>query len=535
MPTALQSWLRAALAALLAASCAYPDSQDAEIPPVGLIVLISVDQFPSYLLERYDTLYTGGLRRLLDEGLYYRQALHDHAITVTSAGHSTLVTGLVPARHGIVANEWWELVGGESVFVRSVHDTSEQVLGVGHRTGRSPRNLKATALPDWAMINDRDARVVTLSGKPYAAVLMGGGARGHIYWYEDDVGRFVTSSYYRDSYPDWVTRFNDRGLRRFYADSVWELVVPAAARPLARADAVEYEFDGSHTAFPHSFLGEVDEHEASDPQEFYDWWDHTPELDRATLALAKEAVDALALGQRASIDYMGLSLSQLDRVGHRFGPLSLEQLDALLRLDRDLGEFLTYLDRKVGAGRYVVGLSSDHGVLEIPTYRSQIGLPGRYISSEERRAVRDRAQEVAMASSSPAEARAAIARAVKAFDFVADVVTLEELAAAEPRDSFVALYQRSYYPDRVAGTLARHGLMVRWVEGAIASGDATTHGSAYWYDRNVPLILMGPGVPAGVSDEGVRTVDMAPTLAGLAGLYHPDGLDGRRLVGVPQP
>ena len=140
-----------------------------------------------------------------------------------------------------------------------------------------------------------------------------------------------------------------------------------------------------------------------------------------------------------------------------------------------------------------------------------------------------------MASSSPAETRAAIAQAVKAFDFVADVVTLEELTGAEPRDSFVALYQRSYYPGRLAGTLAKHGLMVRWVEGAIASGDATTHGSAYWYDRNVPLIFMGPGVPAGVSDEGGRTVDMAPTLAGLAGLFHPDGLDGRRLVGAPGP
>jgi arylsulfatase A-like enzyme len=220
----------------------------------------------------------------------------------------------------------------------------------------------------------------------------------------------------------------------------------------------------------------------------------------------------------------------LDRVGHRFGPLSLEQLDAILRLDRALGEFFEFLDSTVGEGRYVVGLSSDHGVLPVPEYPDDLGLSKRRITRDEWRAARDAAGNATASSSSPTEAEAALVEALEAVDFIADVMTLDELASGEPADSFVALYRRSYYPGRLAGSFARQGLVARLVEGAHASSDATTHGTPYTYDRHVPLIFMGPGVPAGSSDEAVRTVDMAPTLADLAGIPYPDDLDGRPLI-----
>ncbi|UCC82791.1 MAG: alkaline phosphatase family protein [Gemmatimonadota bacterium] len=515
---------------LLLASCSAPLQGQRDIPPVKLVVLISVDQLPQYLLERYDTLYSGGLRRLLDQGRSYTRAEHDHAFTVTAPGHATLATGMVPARHGIVYNEWYEREGGEWRYVHSVNDGDERIVGFPHLAGKSPRKLEVAALPDWLAAANSNSRVFTASGKSRAAVLMAGRTRGHVYHFEDDVGRFVTSTYYRDADPEWVARFHEDVLSQFFSDSTWELTVPQAAHRLARADSAEFEYRGTHTAFPHNYRQEVDEEEAGDPQEFYNWWDHTPALDAAVLAFGEAAVNELSLGRRGSVDYLALGLSQLDRVGHRFGPLSLEQLDAILRLDRALGEFLEFLDSTVGEGRYVVGFSSDHGVLPIPEYPDELGLSKRRITSDEWRAVRDAAGNAAASSGSPTEAEAALVEALEAADFIADVMTLDELASGEPADSFVALYQRSYCPVRLAGSLARQGLVVRLVEGAHSSSDATTHGTPYVYDRHVPLILMGPGVPAGSSDDAVRTVDMAPTLAELAGIPYPDDLDGRPLI-----
>jgi predicted AlkP superfamily pyrophosphatase or phosphodiesterase len=529
MLTTSQRWLGIALGGLLLASCSGPGERQGRTASVRLIVLISVDQLPEYLLERYDSLYRGGLRRLLDQGHSYTHAVHDHAFSVTSPGHATLVTGVVPARHGIVANEWNERQGEEWRWVHSVNDAGEQVVGLSHAVGKSPRKLQVTALPDWLLAADAGARIFTASGKGRSAVLMAGRTGGHVYWYEDDIGRFVTSTYYYEVYPDWVDRYHNEILPDFYTDSIWELTVPSGARPLARRDIAEFEYDGTHTTFPHRFIDQVDDEEANEPEEYYDWWDHTPELDRATLAFAEEAVTALSLGQRGSVDFLALGLSQLDRVGHRFGPLSLEQLDAILRLDRALGEFFEFLDGTVGAGHYLVGLSSDHGVLPIPEYQAVQGLHGRRVRRDERQAARGVAED-AWTSSPPAEALAAVAEALEGIDFIADVMTLDELAGGEPADSFVALYQRSYYPGRVPGSLGGQGLVVRMIEGAHASSDATTHGTPYYYDRNVPLILMGPGVPAGSSDEWARTVDMAPTLAELAGIPYPDGLDGRPLI-----
>jgi predicted AlkP superfamily pyrophosphatase or phosphodiesterase len=491
-----------------------------------------VDQLPQYLLQRYAGLYRGGLRRLIEQGRSYGQAVHDHAITVTAPGHATLVTGMVPARHGIVANAWYERVGEEWRYTHSVDDATERVVGFPHLVGKSPRKLAVRSLAEWLAAADPDARVFTASGKARAAVLTAGGTRGHAYWFENDVGRFVTSTYYRDSDPDWVDRFHADVLSQFFSDSTWELTVPEAARQLARADSAVFEYRGAHTTFPHSYRREVDEEEADDPAEYYGWWDHTPELDRAILAFAEAAINELSLGQRGSVDFLALGLSQLDRVGHRFGPFSLEQLDAILRLDRALGDFFEFLDGTVGKGHYVVGLSSDHGVLPVPEYPDELGLSKRRISREEWRTARRAVRTVTGSSLSATEAEAATAEALEGVDFVADVMTLDELASDEPVDSFVALYRRSYYPGRLTGSFARQGLMVRLVEGAHSSSDATTHGTPYHYDRHVPLILMGPGVPAGSSEEAVRTVDMAPTLAELAGVPYPADLDGRLLVPV---
>jgi predicted AlkP superfamily pyrophosphatase or phosphodiesterase len=349
----------------------------------------------------------------------------------------------------------------------------------------------------------------------------------YVYYFEDDVGRFVTSTYYRQEDPAWLTRFNEETLAALLADSLWECSLPSDIRSLARADAVPYENRGAHTSFPHRAAVEVGD--AEEAEAYFDWWDHTPKLDRAILAFAEQAIASLRLGTSGHVDFLAVGFSQLDRVGHFYGPLSLEQLDNILHVDRLLAEFFDYLDEEVGEGHYVVAFTSDHGVVQLPEYRRELGQQGRYVRASQVREDYRLTSERARGAGDADIAQAQVIRELQQQDYVAAVMTLADLSGPESADSFVALYQRSYYPGRVAGVLAREGLVLRLTEGMHTGPEPTTHGSPYLYDRHVPLIFMGGGIPAGSSDEPVRSVDVAPTLARLAGVPFPEDLDGRPL------
>ncbi|HSG82544.1 MAG TPA: alkaline phosphatase family protein [Gemmatimonadota bacterium] len=496
-------------------------------PETGLVVLVTIDQLPTYLFQRYDSLYAGGFRRLLGEGRYYVETVHDHSETWTSVGHATLATGRIPRRHGVVANDWHEHIEDEPEWVGSVDDGSEETLGAPEVLGRSPRNLQVTGLADWILAADSGARVVSISAQRTTSILLAGRAKGHVYYYEEPVGRFVTTSYYRDSYPGWVDRFNATTLQEYYADTVWACEIPAERRALARRDDVDYEGDGVHTTFPHRYYEEVEDHGSR--EDFYNWWADTPSLDEATLALAREAVTALSLGRRGSVDFLAVGFSQTDRVGHPYGPYSLEQLDNLIRVDRVVGELLDFLDAEVGAGRYVLALTSDHGTSPIAAYLQELGQPGRQLSRDERRALRGSVRDIMSGDGSREELWAAAINRLEIEDYIADAMTVNELAAEQPSDTFVALHARAYYPGRVPQALGRYGLVLRYTAGTNWTGDRATHGSPYLYDRRVPLIFIGPGIEAAHVDEPVRTVDVAPTLAALAGIPYPADLDGRPL------
>ncbi|MBI4540949.1 MAG: alkaline phosphatase family protein [Gemmatimonadetes bacterium] len=494
----------------------------------ALIVLIAVDQLRADLLERYDSLFTGGLRRLMDQGRYYASGVHDHAGTETAPGHATLATGVFPSRHGIVQNDWDEKVAAGWRTVYNTADTTERIVGMPAQEGRSPRNLLREGLADWVAAADTAALIVSISGKDRSAILLGGKVRGHVYWFADTGGRFATSTYYRAEYPLWLDRFHREWVEPLTTDTVWASSVPAAAAALTRRDTVPYEGDGAHTYFPHRFSEEGRGGTATD---YFRWFARTPFLDAATLALARTAVEALALGKDPATDLLAVGLSQTDRVGHDYGPLSREQLDNLLRVDRELGEFLGFLDQAVGEGRYVLALSADHGVATVPEYLQELGRPGRRVLYGEVAAVM-KAIERAAAGPDTADAADRIAAAVERFDFVADAVPYHELAGGEPADSFITLFQHSYHPGRLTPPLGRFGIEVRLTEGTIISDrrTGTGHGSPYLYDRHVPVLLLGPGVVPGRSSEHVRTVDVAPTLARLAGVPVPGDLDGRALV-----
>jgi len=494
-----------------------------------LAVLVVADQLRADLVVRYQDLFEGGFRRLLDEGYQFTQASHAHAGTFTAPGHATLSTGVYPSRHGIVSNDWSEETPEGWVTRYNILDADSPILGQPDLDGRSPRDLLRDGLADWIVEHNPEARVLSVATKDRSAVLMAAKTQGEVYWNESVAGGFVTSSYYRNAYPDWVERFNRTSMPGIYGDPVWESSVPASAEGRSRPDANAYENDGEHTTFPHDAREEVRE---IDTFRFREWVrNNTPRLDEATLGLALAGLEEMGLGRRGGLDYLAVGFSQPDYVGHRFGPLSREQLDEVLRLDRLLGTLMTALDEQVGEGRWVLALSADHGVVDLPEWREEQGLSGGRVSRDDLRALREELRGE-LDSGDPDEAGDRMARYARELPFVEAVYSQDALVRGELADSFAVLYRNSYHDGRVYGLLGRVGLDVRLTEGWISDGSArgTTHGSPYWYDRHVPLFFLGAGVRAGRSDEPAYTVDVAPTLASLAGVAPPDDVDGRLLL-----
>jgi arylsulfatase A-like enzyme len=531
----------------LAFSVACGRSPDAGAP--RLVVLIGIDQLRADYLERYDEVFQGGFRRLRDQGWRVDRAWVDHAPTLSWPGHTTLATGAHPKTHGINANDWIELMENGGVRrVLPLLDPDQAVLGYPEQAAFSPRNIRVTGLADWFRAAHPEARAVALSTGPALAVAYGGLARGpraesHVYWLSAGLGRFITSTYYRDEYPSWVQRFNDEQLPRFKEQRIWSNAVPEAQRHLARVDAKPYEGDGVHTTFPHRFDDEV-----GDSARFNRWfYNYSPGQNEALFALAREAVRALALGQDDIADLLAIAVKSVDRVGHDYGPHSMEQLDNLVRIDRELGAFLEFLDGSVGRGRYVVAVSADHGAPNIVEYELEEGRVARRIGDEEVERLLARLAGVADGYAGPeAELPALVARELEQEDFVARAMTAEELAGSEPADEILQAYRNSYVPGHTTtyplwtremistGRVdhrhpAMFGVIVEYVENYGLWSARSTHGSAYRYDREVPLLLLGAGIEAGVSSLPARTVDVAPTLAYLAGVSFPESVDGQVL------
>jgi hypothetical protein len=493
-----------------------------------LVVFLVVDQLRGDLLTRYYPLFSGGLKQLMDEGFSYAQALHAHSATETSPGHATLSTGVYPARAGIPANAWREDRRGERRAVINVVDPEYPLVGAPELPGASPGVLRREGLADWVLASDGDARVLSISAKDRAAVLMAGRARGQVYWFSSQLGRFVTSTFYRAENPSWVDRFNVEVMPRFRADSVWTSTIPPGEEGRSSPDTASFEADGVNTFFPHRHA-----QERIDPtmDDFFLWFEGTPMLDEATLLFAEVAVRETGAGsQDGRTDFLSVSLSQTDRVGHDFGPLSREQMDNLLRLDRGLGSFLAFLDRTVGKENYVLGFTADHGVMTMP---ERLPAGGRRLSLEDRTFLQTALNEAAGGTGQGTESSLASRLVEKLQDvpFVGPAFTHEDLRSRAVADSLGILFLHSFVPDRGGGLLSVYGVEMWWAENTLDWGfpTGTTHGSPFHFDRWVPLIVAGPGVPAGVAEVAVRPMDLAPTLAWMAGIPYPDDLDGKLL------
>ena len=508
-----------------------------------LVVVLVVDQMRPDHLTRFDGLYTGGLRRLLDEGAVYLNGYHEHAYTVTGAGHASIATGSHPHRHGIVGNGWYDRAHDNEEAYSGGDDAS--LVGEPDAAGASPSQLLCDGLADWLKNQSPGSKVYALSLKDRSAVTMGGRRPDGAYWYDRRNGRFCTSTYYTDAYPGWVQAFNASGMSDSFYERGWRCCMPDSVYALSRADSFEAEADGEHVTFPYTFKDRF----APRAPDYYSWLRFSPFGDQLLIALAKELIAQEDLGGDDTPDLLFIGCSAADGVGHVWGPFSVEAQDYYLRLDGYLKDLFDLLDTRVGAGNYAVALSSDHGVLPLPeelvrqgidarrvmwnnvqeAYASigmdvaaQLAVSGDLIASLEEGILLDYTDTDSLGIERSL-VRDMFAARVRELPWVADVFTWDELATGSARTRpFYDSYERGFHPDRGPD------LYIRVVENTLVTSrlQGTSHGSPYEYDTRVPVVFAGSGFRPGDMGERVSTVDIAPTLARVLAIETGEA-DGR--------
>jgi predicted AlkP superfamily pyrophosphatase or phosphodiesterase len=467
-----------------------------------------------------------------------------------------MVTGRHPGPAGIPGNEFVERDSGRIVYCVEDEASDAAVLDGGSEPaqGRSPRNLRVSALGDWLKASQPEARVFSLSGKDRAAITLGGQHPDAAYWLDrGSVQGFTTSRYYRKELPAWVRTFNHpvNGEPAFLVrvPDRWEHPTGAPANGARRDD---YPAESA-------LFGRVSGHplRSQDPRVFLERLYYSPFLDDVTLDFARALVQNERVGSGPGVDFLAISLSANDQVGHLYGPGSQEARDALLRLDAALGEFLAFLDGQVGAGRTLVVLTADHGVLELPEWLVETGasecpLPKGRGST---RALTEGLASALHAALDPKGSPVAPWMVSSGYEFTVNRPLAEQRHVAVPRvldlarrwlgsqpgivhvwtqqeieegtgpAPFALLYRNSFDPER-SGDLAIQPARTCLFS---PSPTGTSHGTPYLYDRAVPLVFFGTGVTPGVVRGRAAPVDIAPTLAQVLGLDLPKELDGHPL------
>lgn len=501
-----------------------------------LVVVLVVDQLRTDYIERFEDHYQGGLAWLLEHGAYFPQAAYQHAVTVTSAGHATISTGLHPGDHGIVGNSWYEQERGD---VYSVEDENYPAVG-GPGDSRSPRALLADTLGDRLKARYPNGRVYSFSTKDRSAILLAGKRADGAFWFESDCGCLVTSSFYGERLPAWMAEFNAAGPVRSYAGRNWERLLDDEGlySSLARRDEFVTEGDGVATAFPH---GRPEE-------DFESTLAATPFSDEITLAAAHALLRSGEVGTDNEPDLLALGLSATDSVGHRYGPFSQEAMDNHLRLDLGLGRLIEVVDEVVGLEHSVFALSADHGAVPLVEYLQEQGTPAERVATE---ALWEGAREaIDDCGAGPASETVADASGTRLYwdeQVLAgrglDLMTSSECVAdwLRARREVDAVWTPAQLGSPEAGPLEelfKNGfhagrsshVRVHLRPYFYPSGPrGTGHGSAHAYDRRVPVLLAGSGVEHGRHNVAAGPVDIAPTLAALLRLEESARQGGRIL------
>ncbi|MFD2583841.1 alkaline phosphatase PafA [Pedobacter vanadiisoli] len=521
---------------------ATPKAFPAEVARPKLVVGLVVDQMRWDYLYRYYNRYTnGGFKRLINEGFSVENTFIPYTPTYTACGHTCIYTGSVPAVHGIIGNDWYDPEAKKSVYC--TEDSSVSTVGStpSSEGNMSPKNMLTTTITDeLRLATNFRGKVIGISLKDRGSILPAGHAANAAYWYQGSTGNWITSTYYMKEVPGWIADYNKLKLaNKFYAKN-WETLYPINTYVNSTADEKAYE--GKQSTFPHQLTQNIDKN--------FDAIRSTPYGNTITLDLAKLAILSEDLGQDNITDFLAVSCSSTDYIGHAYGPNSIEAEDTYLRLDKDFEEFFNYLDKKVGKGNYTVFLTADHGAAHVPGFMQENKMPSGVVSD------RDIANKLNAYLNDKFKVNNVVLRSMNnqiifdhdktdkgdvSFDVIksAAVEFLKRLDGFQNAVDIAKISQATLqeiqkkmitngYNARRSGDIY-YVLQPNWFNGG---STGTTHGNWNPYDSHIPLVFMGWGVKPGATNKMHYMTDIAPTLAALLHIQTPNGTVGEPITEI---
>ncbi|MEQ8715677.1 MAG: alkaline phosphatase family protein [Cyclobacteriaceae bacterium] len=514
-----------------------------------LVVGIIVDQMRQEYLYRFENHYgENGFKRLMNEGFEVKNGHYDYIPTYTGPGHASVYTGTTPRTHGIISNSWYsrELKG----MMYCAGDSAVTAVGGTEKNGKiSARNLLSTTITDeLKLFTQGKSKVVGVAIKDRGSSLPAGHMADGAYWYDSSTGTFMSSTYYIDELPKWVQKFNKQDKADDYLKQKWNTVKSIETYVESAADNNPYEtpFKGQRLPeFPYDLKKLRDENGN------FGLISNTPFGNSLTTDFALAAIEGEALGDDEVTDFLALSYSSTDYVGHQFGPHSKEVQDTYIRLDQDLARLFEALDNQLGKDGYLVFLSADHAVADVPNYLKDLKVPaGNFVEKKHLPAITTALNAqygvgdwLENASSdqvflnlalleerkvNKSEIQAFLADQLNQLEGVAQAFTGTDMTNNYYNSGSQALLQAGYNLDRSGDILLVYE--PGWISSSWPTG--TTHGSGYTYDTHVPILFYGWGIPKGSTVKRYAITDIAPTLSMLLNIKLPNGASGEPILEI---
>lgn len=513
-----------------------------------LVVGIVVDQMRyDYLTRFYDHYGKDGFKRLVEQGFNCKNNHFNYAPTSTGPGHTSVYTGTTPSNHGIIGNNWYDKEADTDVYCAS--DDAYTSIGTISDAGKmSPHRMTVTTVTDELRLhNQMRSKTIAIALKDRGAVLPGGHTANAAYWFHGaDEGKWITSSFYMDALPKWVQDFNTSGKAQSYKKA-WTTLKDIRDYTESGTDNNSYEglFNGENTpTFPHSTTSLLDKNKD------FEIIKATPFGNSLTTDFAIEALQKEALGQDEFTDFLAISYSSTDYVGHKYGVNSKEIQDTYLRLDQDLARLFKALDKTVGEGEYTLFLSADHAAIEVPAYLRDQKIPAGYVDNDANSKKLSEFLKYTYGTEdivknysnyqffldhkiiknldlTLAEVQEEIALEVLNYDAVDKVYTADQMWNNEYTTGIPYILQNGYNQKRSGD------ILVVLKPGFISySETGSTHGSPQIYDTHTPLLFYGKGIKPGATFERTEIPDIAPTISALLGITFPNGSTGKPIIQV---